>query len=302
MEETLRRYPGLPAANICNLDETNLTPERRRSRVLAARGARRTHTLCNEARFSMTCLHVVFADGSFMPPHFVVKGKNRPKWWGSPEFQSMLQSTEFANATLSVQENGWMDGLIFLTWFQEKFLPYTASRRSASTPMILILDNFSGHVHPATLQMAKDNHVIMIGLRPHSTHITQPLDVTLMKPMKDYWTSRIAALQVQNPWEHYTEKDVIRLLCEPTSTLGLRPGTSSYWSPFAKAFTPHNIKSAFVTTGLWPVDFEQVRICDALNTTCMHVSYALCSLSCNRPDIKASCHAGEGFGLQFGRH
>mmetsp|Transcript_18418 Transcript_18418/g.51618 ORF Transcript_18418/g.51618 Transcript_18418/m.51618 type:complete len:140 (+) Transcript_18418:89-508(+) len=50
-----------------------------------------------------------------MPPHFIVKGKRRPHW------------------------------------FEEKFLPFTASRRSPTAPVILILDNLSGHVHPATL-------------------------------------------------------------------------------------------------------------------------------------------------------
>ena len=35
MQQIMEDYPGLPAANICNLDETNLTPERRKSRVLA---------------------------------------------------------------------------------------------------------------------------------------------------------------------------------------------------------------------------------------------------------------------------
>jgi len=63
-----------------------------------------------------------------MPPHFIVKGKRRPHW------------------------------------FEEKFLPFTASRRSPTAPVILILDNLSGHVHPATLQNAKDNNVVMVGL------------------------------------------------------------------------------------------------------------------------------------------
>jgi hypothetical protein len=104
--------------------------------------------------------------------------------------------------------------------------------------------------------MAKDSHVIMDGLPPHSTHITQPLDVVgLMKPMKDYMTRALSTLQVQSPWERYTEQDVIRLLCSP----GTMPKGDRNWSPFAKAFTPHNIKSAFAQTWLWPVDYEHVR-------------------------------------------
>jgi hypothetical protein len=63
----------------------------------------------------MTALFVVFSDGSEMPPHFIIKGKRRPQWWGSKEFCVELACTEFAKSTLFVQENGWMDSYIFLT-------------------------------------------------------------------------------------------------------------------------------------------------------------------------------------------
>jgi len=54
MEDFRKKYPYLPSKNIANLDETNLTLDGRKSQVLASKGARRTHTLCNDARFSMT--------------------------------------------------------------------------------------------------------------------------------------------------------------------------------------------------------------------------------------------------------
>mmetsp|Transcript_9927 Transcript_9927/g.28428 ORF Transcript_9927/g.28428 Transcript_9927/m.28428 type:complete len:230 (+) Transcript_9927:923-1612(+) len=97
----------------------------------------------------------------------------------------------------------------------EKFLPFTASRRSAQTHVVLLLDNSSGQVHPDILQTAKDNHVIMVGLPPHITHITRALGVSLMKPRKDYWTAGIeeAVQSMKKPFEKYTEEDVITLLC-----------------------------------------------------------------------------------------
>ena len=107
-----------------------------------------------------------------MPPHFVVKGARGPKCWGNHTYNTMLAMGCFHDATLSVQANGWMDNEIFLTWFEECFLPFTASRRTAMTPMVLVLDNFNGHVHPATLRTAKENNVIMVGLPHHNTHHT----------------------------------------------------------------------------------------------------------------------------------
>ena len=179
--------------------------------------------MCNDAHFSMKALPVVFADGSKMLPRFIIKGKRRPQWWGSTEFCVELAGIEFAKATLSIQENGWMDSYTFLTLFQKYFLPFTVDRYSEVTLVILILDIFSRHVHPTTLRVAKEKNVIMIGLPPHSTHITHPLDATLMKPLKDYWKRILEELQVQRPWGKYKKQDVIRLLCKATLFVGARP-------------------------------------------------------------------------------
>ena len=119
MEDLRKKSHDLPSKNIANLDETNLTLERRKSRVLASKGARRTHTLCNDARFSMTDLSVVFANGSEMPLHFIIKRKRRPQWWGNKEFCMELTGTKIEKATLYVHDNGWTDSHIFLTLFQE---------------------------------------------------------------------------------------------------------------------------------------------------------------------------------------
>ena len=52
MEDLRKKYPDLPSKNIANLDETNLTPERRKSRVLASKGALPVH--CERSPFAMT--------------------------------------------------------------------------------------------------------------------------------------------------------------------------------------------------------------------------------------------------------
>eukprot|EP00873_Tetraselmis_striata_P028288 jgi/Tetstr1/448552/TSEL_035810.t1 len=113
-----KKYPDLHASNIANLDETNLIPERRKSKVMAAKGARRT-PIINDQRFSMTMLPCVFANGEYMPPHFVVPGKIRPKWWTKDKELKQIMKTCFFNTRhyISVQENGWMNTLLLKAWF-----------------------------------------------------------------------------------------------------------------------------------------------------------------------------------------
>ena len=80
LEMYRQMYPGLTPAHIANLNETGLTPDHRKQKCIAKRGARRTHTLINTNRFSMTCLPCIFADGTSLPPMFITKGKQRPNW------------------------------------------------------------------------------------------------------------------------------------------------------------------------------------------------------------------------------
>ena len=270
MGSLVKKYPEIDGSDICNLDETNITPEGRKSKVLAAKGARRTHTLINTHRFGMTMLPCVFADGTAMPPHFITKGKRTPQWPISKEFRSKIAYTGLAFSTFAVQENAWMDSLIFLSWFEEYFVPWVYNKRShkptATRPVILILDNFSGHVHPTVLRVAQKYHIIMLGLPPHSTHWTQPLDVTLMKPLKTYWTSFLNS-QRNASWLdniHIKEQHIIEALAEACEMLG-RNEHGVFWSVWDKCFRPSNIKSAFYDTGLWPVDWDKVKdqICEA---------------------------------------
>jgi hypothetical protein len=49
----------------------------------------------------MTSLPMVFADGSSMPPHFVVKGEKRLKWWGSPESNARIEYPVYLGISIS---------------------------------------------------------------------------------------------------------------------------------------------------------------------------------------------------------
>eukprot|EP00951_Prasinocladus_malaysianus_P036509 scaffold385137_cov38-Prasinocladus_malaysianus.AAC.1 len=253
-------YPGLTPGHIANLDETGLTPDRRKKVCLAKTGARRTHTLINDNRFSMTCLPCIFADGTSLPPHFIVKGKQKPRWCSSDEYIEALSGTVFEHAQVTPQENAWMTTEIFKQWFESQFLMYTADRRSESTPMLLVLDNFSGHVHPDVLDVAAENNVILIGLPPHSTHITQPLDVGIMRILKTNWTRALEVEKAKNQFHSIDARGVIELLCKPSaSTFGVDNTTGAPHSAWSKTFTKANVVSSFCKTGIWPVNFNAVE-------------------------------------------
>ncbi|XP_052756945.1 uncharacterized protein LOC128202057 [Galleria mellonella] len=57
-------------------------------------------------------------------------------------------------------------------------------RPSKDTPILLLLDNHSSHLCVKTLDLAKQNGIVMLSFSPHCTHKLQPLDVSVFGSFK----------------------------------------------------------------------------------------------------------------------
>ena len=89
--------------------------------------------------------------------------------------------------------NGWMDQELYKHWFQDPFLKYAVPTR----PLLLLMDGHSSHYEPSSMELAKNNDLILFCLPPHTTqdsqpHTTQdsqPLDCTVFGPLKRHWST-----------------------------------------------------------------------------------------------------------------
>jgi hypothetical protein len=86
-----------------------------------------------------------------------------------------------------------MDTPTFLKWIEELSLPPTARRRSAETPLLLLMDNFGAHIKHEVLRKLVDNHVKVVTLPPHSFHLLQALEMGIMLPFKKHMDNALAA-------------------------------------------------------------------------------------------------------------
>jgi hypothetical protein len=83
-----------------------------------------------------------------------------------------------------------------MEWF-EHFVSVT--RPSVSDPVLLIVDGHTSHTRNLHLIVrARECHVAIICLPPHSTHKLQPLDKTFMAQLKHYYGEEIRRWQLQN--------------------------------------------------------------------------------------------------------
>ncbi|KAK9752278.1 DDE superfamily endonuclease [Popillia japonica] len=129
--------------------------------------------------------------------------------------------------------SGWIQTDIFTMWFNQ-FLKHV--KPSQDDPVLLLLDGHNSHTRnmdvidkeddPVLLLLdghnshtrnmdvidkAREHHVSIICLPPHSSHKMQPLDVSFMFPLKTFYAQAIEDWLHSNPGKVVTNFKVGRL-------------------------------------------------------------------------------------------
>jgi hypothetical protein len=83
--------------------------------------------------------------------------------------------------------HSFMTKRIFEFWMNNVFYPEIVIRRARFNyfgPIILLLDQFSGHNYPNLEEQCRTHNVIIKYLVPHSSHLCQPLDLITFAELK----------------------------------------------------------------------------------------------------------------------
>lgn len=181
--ETINQYfdnlaislEGIPLSHIINYDETNLTDDPGRRKIITKRGTRYPERIINSTKSSISIMFAACADGTLLPPYTVYKSKHLHESWriGGPK-----------GARFNRSPSGWFDSLCFDDWVKSIALPYFSK---LSGPKVLIGDNLSSHFSTDSIKLCKENNIRFVFLPNNSTHLTQPLDVAFFRPLKIHW-------------------------------------------------------------------------------------------------------------------
>lgn len=164
---------------IYNCDESGFRSDPTTSKVVTSRGEPAKRVTGGNARKTTTVLACVNAAGQKLPPLILHKGK---RLWNN-----MIGENAFYGTSYSVTENGWMTEIASYNWFKNKFITEVVER-----PILLIYDGHLSHVGLNLIKCAIDAQVTIIKLPPHTSHILQPLDVSVFKGVKSKWDSNLA--------------------------------------------------------------------------------------------------------------
>lgn len=172
---------------IWNLDETGLSMDPSKTKVVGAKGVACSRVTSGPGRENITILSAVSANGEKAPPLIVFKGKNMWDQW-------MAEPDGGPNIAYAASSNGWMETDIFLNYIQKTLIPVLGDLR----PVLLIYDGHSTHVDNRVVTLAQENGITILKLPPHTSHLLQPLDLAVFRSFKTAWDEELVSWQRQN--------------------------------------------------------------------------------------------------------
>jgi hypothetical protein len=222
---------GIQPIDIWNADQTGfrigigktqkvvVRISRQRSRVSSATASEReVITLCE-------CVNAV---GDMIPPMIILR--SRPGSHMEDWYRATSISQDYLIAT---SPTAYINDILALDWIRH-FDQFTKLRQQGRWRLLLI-DGNDSHKTYEFLRYCLDHEIIPFILRPHTTHICQPLDVSVFQPYKHYHGQEIASLHRRGV-SHITKVDFLDMI------LSIRTST----------FKASTIRSGFAKTGLWP--------------------------------------------------
>ena len=220
-ESFLKKYSISNPDQIWNADETGCPLCPKSGKVLSMRGSKDVYQVTGNSKEQVTTLCAVSAAGTVVPPMHIFAGKR---------FKVDPMKGSVANAYFGKSDKGW----IFYKWLEEHFIKRTATIR----PLLLLIDGHSSHIDINTSKLCKDNNILLYCLPPHSSHITQPLDVGFYGPLKASWRKAVAKYALDNVGKSVTKYTFAEVFKEA-------------WINTVKLST---IVNSFRCAGIWPVN------------------------------------------------
>lgn len=122
-------------------------------------------------------IEAVTATGKRLTPVVILKGATLQKQW----FPASFPTWKF-----DLTPTGWSSSEIALRWLNEVYLPETKPE-NPSEYRLLVFNEHITHTSAEFMYNAYSNRVIIEYLPSHSSHLTQPLDVSVFSAVKEYY-------------------------------------------------------------------------------------------------------------------
>lgn len=194
-------------------------------KVIAERGQKQVGQLTSAERGQLvTMVGCINAVGNSIPPMLIFPRKF---------FKKQMIKGSPPGSIGGANPSGWINADIFKDWMNH-FI--THAKPTEDLPVLLIMDNHESHITYDVIKLAKDNHVKLLTLPPHTSHKLQPLDKSVYGPLKTFYNESCRKFLLNNPGGRISIYDIPEIL----------------GNAYPQALTPKNCVSAFTNTGICP--------------------------------------------------
>ena len=152
-----------------------------------------------------------------MPPMCLFRGVRNV---AAVHLATLPQDGKSGAWSLHSTEKGFITSEKFVVLLQE--LVKHLEERQIERPVILFMDGASPHISHAMAEYCKAHGIQPWLFKPNTTHLTQPLDLTVMKSLKDKLKRKVTEWQQRNPTS-LTKYTVVPLLREAVEEVLTKP-------------------------------------------------------------------------------
>lgn len=256
LSETIQ---DIPATHIFNYDESNLTDDPGKKKLIYRRGTKYPEKVMNHTKSSTTIMMCGAASGILIPPYVVYRSEHMWDTWteGGPKGFPCCDEPCCSNGSrYNRTSHGWMEALCFSDWFHTVLLPHA---RRLEGRKVLIGDNLASHFTEDVLTTCRKENISFVCLPPNSTHICQPLDVAFFRPMKIAWRAILTRWKMRNPRQQTIPRSafpaLLQSLLEKMNNVNTKTKNTEDDCEGAIA---RNLVSAFEATGIVPLNPNRV--------------------------------------------
>ena len=222
---------NIKPANRWNMDEAGVVQGLGENGLVLGHAAKRSILKKKpESRAWISFIECISADGRSLPPLVIFQGKSVQQQW----FPTNLNN--FEGWKFTATDKGWTDDDTALEWLKEVFLPLTKPA-DAEERRLLVVDGHGSHTTTDFMWNCYINNVHILFLPPHSSHVLQPLDLSVFSPLKRAYKKRLGDVAEWND----------------STAVGKRNFVLCFQKARVDALVAKNIKAGWLATGLWPV-------------------------------------------------
>ncbi|KAJ8911938.1 hypothetical protein NQ315_016280 [Exocentrus adspersus] len=220
-------------SRMLNADESgfNLCPKS--GKVLGLKGTDLNIVQPGNSKENLTALITFLADGRLCPPLIIFPYVKPPR----AVVDSMPEGW-----VLGKTDSGWMKSEVFYEYVANS-LDQWLKEENIQRPVLFLVDGHKSHMSLELSKFCNENGIILYALPPNATHLLQPGDVAVFKPLKEYWRQEVREWQYQNENRVVTKTE----FCPIFQKVLHHPNM------------PANMKNGFKACGLFPFNPDAVN-------------------------------------------